>query len=102
MRDREAVRNTAKEIAQRLRDLAEGMPRPYDEDRRYSDREKDALEANIETVLSAAQMLTLSEPESRPDPIADLCEKIKQDIRYCDHGYIHITCGQCVATWLRG
>ena len=32
---------------------------------------------------------------SKPDPITDLCEQIKRDIRYCDHGYIHITCGTC-------
>ena len=39
---------------------------------------------------------------SKPDPVADLCASIKDNIRLCDHGYIHITCGQCVALWLRG
>jgi len=42
-------------------------------------------------------------PQSiKPDPVAELCASIKENIRLCDHGYIHITCGQCVATWLRG
>lgn len=55
----------------------------------------------VVTWLSSA-IRSKSTEAPKSDPIADLCEKIKQDIRYCDHGYIYITCGQCVATWLRG
>lgn len=32
--------------------------------------------------------------------VPELCEYIKDRIRLCDHGYIYITCGQCVASWL--
>lgn len=31
----------------------------------------------------------------KPDPVADLCVHIKESIRLCGHGYIHITCGDC-------
>ena len=34
------------------------------------------------------------------DPVADLCKHIKDSIRLCDHGYIHMTCGTCVASWI--
>jgi len=51
--------------------------------------------------LSPAAIIAEAEKQ-KPDPIAELCESIRKDIRLCDHGYIHITCGQCVATWLRG
>lgn len=33
--------------------------------------------------------------EQKPDPIAEMCKSIRNDIRLCDHGYIHITCGDC-------
>ncbi len=31
----------------------------------------------------------------------DMCEFIRGRIRLCDHGFIHSTCGQCCATWLK-
>lgn len=31
----------------------------------------------------------------KSDPVDDLCKYIKESIRLCDHGYIHITCGDC-------
>lgn len=63
--------------------------------------------------LAAEALLVLDEPEAlspssdtkatepKPDPVADLCAHIKDSIRLCDHGYIHITCGTCTAPWLR-
>ena len=30
-----------------------------------------------------------------PDPVAELCAHVKESIRLCGHGYIHITCGDC-------
>lgn len=50
----------------------------------------------------AAILAEAEKQEQKPDPIAELCKSIRNDIRLCDHGYIHITCGQCVAPWLRG
>lgn len=32
---------------------------------------------------------------AKPDPVADLCAHIKESIRLCNHGYIHMTCGDC-------
>ena len=31
----------------------------------------------------------------KADPIRDLCTHIKESLRFCGHGYIHITCGDC-------
>jgi hypothetical protein len=36
-----------------------------------------------------------SETPAKPDPVADLCAHIKESIRLCGHGYIHMTCGDC-------
>lgn len=42
-----------------------------------------------------AQVSETVAPQPKADPIADLCAHIKGSIRFCDHGYIHVTCGDC-------
>jgi hypothetical protein len=48
-------------LVERLRHLAERMPRPHDEDRYYSDRECKQLQFDIETVNAALAALEGSE-----------------------------------------
>ena len=31
----------------------------------------------------------------KANPIGNLCTHIKESLRFCGHGYIHITCGDC-------
>lgn len=52
---------TGQSLSERLRDLLERMPRPYEEDRRYSKREQDQLLADVALVDEAATLLAASE-----------------------------------------
>lgn len=45
---------TNTELAKRLRALAETLPKPWDEDRSYTDREIATLQDNVAVVLAAA------------------------------------------------
>jgi hypothetical protein len=39
--------------------------------------------------------VALAQSRVQQDPIEELCSYIKESIRFCDHGYIHVTCGDC-------
>ena len=72
-------------LAADLLALAERLPRPYEEDRFYPQREQDRLNADIAIVTAAARELDRlagREPESRP---AEVCRKEAQ--KWEDHAH---------------
>lgn len=64
----------------------------------------DALERTVSATPQKPDPLSpaaITAEAARPDPMQELATYIKESIRLCDHGYIHITCGRCTAPGLQ-
>lgn len=76
------------ELVGKLLALAGRMPQPYDEDRRYSEREIERLRDDIRTVNEAAEMLSCAVPEAALIPeLVAMLKRSKRGHYYCEDSW---------------